>query len=518
MLTGPAALLSVIALLAAAPKVSLLVMPLEALAGVEPDLARQLTTVLVAEASRVHGVTVQSYREIQGALSQEQLKQAMGCDSASCAAELAGALNTDQIIIGSLGYVGQSFMLSLSRITAGGQTVGRTITRYPRTDEEALMDGVPEVVRELMGDLLVPKPDPEPVKVDPPRPAPEPTAASSQVPPPKEQPPKPDVLKPEVPKPETTKPETPKPEPAPPAEPVRPKVTLTKPPKAGQQLPSDNGTQAYIWVPPGNLMLGCPDKDRCADDDAPPHSAQLPGFWLNRTEVTVKSYQACVDAGECKDTRKRDTPALTCNLAHGRQDHPMNCVSYAEALDYCEWEGGRIPTSDEWEFAARNGKAVRYPWGTGPLNARRANFCDRQCQQAKAPKKPVKKAVKGKAAPPTPEEKERAADGKLDDRFLHTAPVGSFAAGNTAWGLQDMAGNVREWSSTSFESSGGREVIKGVTLPGFLSGGPKAQHELLGGGFQSRSSGLAVFARGLSSPTEWREGVGFRCMKMTPRL
>src|SRR5689334_5362356 len=96
---------------------SVLLMPLEA-KGVSKDLADQVTSLLAIEMLHRGGVQVVTLREVEGAMSREQIQQMSGCDSVSCMSEIAGALHTDQVVMGTLGVVGATHLLTLSRFRA----------------------------------------------------------------------------------------------------------------------------------------------------------------------------------------------------------------------------------------------------------------------------------------------------------------------------------------------------------------------------------------------------------------
>src|SRR5258708_6351236 len=96
-------LLAVAAPSVAAEGIRVLVLPLQPLAGTTRDQAELVTSLITAEAARIPGVNVVAFREIEGTLSQDQLRSAAGCATASCAAEIAGALDTDEIVMGSMG-------------------------------------------------------------------------------------------------------------------------------------------------------------------------------------------------------------------------------------------------------------------------------------------------------------------------------------------------------------------------------------------------------------------------------
>lgn len=89
-------------------------------------------------------------------------------------------------------------------------------------------------------------------------------------------------------------------------------------------------------------------------------------FALDVTEVTVADYRRCHAAGVCTLDPARSSRG--CNFARLAVDaHPVNCVSIAEAEAYCRWRGARLPTADEWQWAAQGReRAWRYVWGPRP--------------------------------------------------------------------------------------------------------------------------------------------------------
>jgi formylglycine-generating enzyme required for sulfatase activity len=140
-------------------------------------------------------------------------------------------------------------------------------------------------------------------------------------------------------------------------------------------------------------------------------------FYIDVTEVTVEDYTACVAAEYCLPARAQDDPA--CNYGRSsRGRHPINCVTWVDASMYCDWLGKRLPTEEEWDYAALRGSRL-YPWGNTVPSRSLLNACGEECN---------------------PNSTSWGNDG-----YPTTAPVGSFPAGGTPEGLEDMGGNVWEW-------------------------------------------------------------------------
>lgn len=150
---------------------------------------------------------------------------------------------------------------------------------------------------------------------------------------------------------------------------------------------------------------------------------------FTKTEITLGQFKQCVNAGACKE-KNRDTKSDTkyCNWGYSdRDDHPMNCVNWYGAKDFCEWVGGRLPTEDEWYAEASNNGKRDYPWGDEKAT------CDYAVM-------------------------DNGTDGCGKDR---TWPVCSKPRGNSVSGLCDMSGNVWEWTSSLYESGLSNRVLRG---------------------------------------------------------
>jgi formylglycine-generating enzyme required for sulfatase activity len=148
--------------------------------------------------------------------------------------------------------------------------------------------------------------------------------------------------------------------------------------------------------------------------ETPRRRVWLDAFYMDTYEVTMQEYQAFRQA-----TGHQALPAEVSTYAPGEK-HPVVGVSWDDAAAYCRWAEKQLPSEAQWEKAARGTDGRTYPWGNEPVTGRRANFCDTQC-------------------------KYEWQDKHHDDGFRYTAPVGTFAAGTSPYGIHDLAGNVWEW-------------------------------------------------------------------------
>ena len=180
--------------------------------------------------------------------------------------------------------------------------------------------------------------------------------------------------------------------------------------------------KGMAFIPSGTFWMGCnATKDaNCNPDEKPQHKVTLSPYYMDLTETTVAQYKGCVDSGVC--TVPSSVQGVPYASYPGMTVHPVNFVSWAQARQYCQWNGVGfdLPTEAQWEMAARgscekNGStagnagcaaAMRtYPWGETAPSASYTVF-----------------------------------------NVSSTAVVGSIPAGDSPYGLHDMAGNVWEWT------------------------------------------------------------------------
>ena len=92
------------------------------------------------------------------------------------------------------------------------------------------------------------------------------------------------------------------------------------------------------------------------------HSAKTYFSW---SEITVSQFEQCVTAEKCSKKNFRTVAeAPYCNIGFAeRRTHPVNCVNWYGAEEFCRWVGGRLPTNDEWVVEATNGGKTVFPWG-----------------------------------------------------------------------------------------------------------------------------------------------------------
>jgi formylglycine-generating enzyme required for sulfatase activity len=175
-----------------------------------------------------------------------------------------------------------------------------------------------------------------------------------------------------------------------------------------------------VLIPAGSFWMGCNTAvdSNCSSDESPYHQVTLSAYYMDKTEVTVTAYGECVTAGACTAP---STYYSYCNWnVTGKEDHPVNCITWFQSEAYCAWAGKRLPTEAEWEKAARGTDGRKYPWGNETAT------CDYAVMY----------------------------EGGNGCGTESTMPVCSKSpAGDSPYGLCDMSGNVWEWVSDWYDSS-----------------------------------------------------------------
>jgi formylglycine-generating enzyme required for sulfatase activity len=234
----------------------------------------------------------------------------------------------------------------------------------------------------------------------------------------------------------------------------------------------------------------------------------ISSFCIDTTEVTVDAYRVCSDKGDCKragstneweglsatDARALD-PLCTARDPDKRRGHPVNCVTWDMANRYCQANGKRLPSEAEWEYAARGSDGRRFPWGDDAPNPALLNACGKECAElGKQAHIPLEALYPG------------------DDGWPTTAPVGSFPRGKSCFGVEDLAGNVWEWTSDWYAPYSANAQVD-------PRGPNTGRHKIVRGGAWNASGALSLrpTTRHRDPPDKRSFGIGFRCATSKPQ-
>jgi len=297
-----------------------------------------------------------------------------------------------------------------------------------------------------------------------------------------------------------------------------------------------------VWIREGEFWMG--SEEAKFSDARPIHRVRLNGFWIDRTEVTNERYARFVKTTHYVTTAEQkpkpeDFPRAPAeklvagsivftppsrpvslsdpyawwryvpgaNWQHpegpdstiqGREKHPVVHIGYDDSVAYCRWEGKRLPTEAEFEYAARGGlDRKRYSWGD--------EFMPRGRHMANTFQGHFPDTNTG------------------EDGHITTAPVASFPP--NGYGLFDMSGNVWEWTSDWYRPDYYR-ILATEDAVALNPTGPSesfdpeepgiAKRVQRGGSFLCTDQYCSRYmpgGRGKGEPSSSTNHVGFRCVK-----
>jgi formylglycine-generating enzyme len=294
----------------------------------------------------------------------------------------------------------------------------------------------------------------------------------------------------------------------------------------GGTFPQGRGTEdcGSVGCQAGTGNQGCPNGMECRPEEVPEFSSTVSAFALDKYEVTVGRFRKFVDAYVSNTASApadgaganpnitgsgwqsawnsllpatqaafKDTSHLnwcgaqrfqtwTDNIG-ANEDKPINCMSWWEAFAFCIWDGGRLPTESEWEYAAAGGSENRLnPWGSAVADCTYANYY-----------------VSGTGT---------TYCGPGGTQAVVT--VGSYPAGNGKWGHADLAGDLYEWTLDWFAT------YPAYAVTDFANISSGSERVLRGGAFDHPLQMLRAAYRGGMCPNCISGDRGIRCSRSAP--
>lgn len=225
-----------------------------------------------------------------------------------------------------------------------------------------------------------------------------------------------------------------------------------------------------VIIPKGEFLMGSPDY-LFDEDETPAHYVYVDSFKIGLYEVTNQRYAAFLNSAAGGEDHWYDRmeielmPGETYAAKSGKDFYPVTYVTWYEAVAYCNWAGGRLPTEAEWEKAARGPSDQRiFPWGDH-IYSGQANYYNQSGLWA----------------------------------------VG-VATGRSYYGGSDMAGNAWEWTADWYDSNYyDYAALENPTGPS--SGTYKS---VRGGGYLSNDYGVRCAERQGYLPGNRSLDLGFR--------
>ena len=273
-------------------------------------------------------------------------------------------------------------------------------------------------------------------------------------------------------------------------------------PAAPSRPASGPGPAEEVVIDGGPFVMGTDDEAWAYDNERPAHVVDLPPFRIDTHPTTNAAYAEFVEAGGYHERRWWSDKGWAWRVEAGLEhpqfwqrqgmgswsrvrfgwredlppDEPVQHVCWYEADAYARWRGKRLPTEAEWEKAASWDPAAptkrRYPWGDDPPSVEQANL------------------GQGRFGP---------------------VPVGSFPAGASPWGCEQMVGDVWEWTASDFGPHPGFRAFPYREYSEVFWG---PDHKVLrGGSWATHPSAVRTTFRNWDLPVRRQIFAGVRCAR-----
>jgi iron(II)-dependent oxidoreductase len=241
-----------------------------------------------------------------------------------------------------------------------------------------------------------------------------------------------------------------------------------------------------VTIPAGPFLMGT-DSERADKYNRPQHKVVLPEYQIDKYLVTHAEYARFV--AETKHRPPLDWAKGV--IPDGKTLYPVTMVTWNDAVDYCSWEGKRLPTESEWEKAARGTDGRRWPWGD-VMDASKLNT------------------------------------------YYHvgsSSKVMAYTTGVSPYGVFDMAGNVSQWTGSDFRPYKGSDAAVDVFQPKKMQAATADDRSMKvadlvpvdgvykvrrGGSWKSDPFSTSSYHRNFSLPYYASDFFGFRCANDAP--
>jgi len=258
-------------------------------------------------------------------------------------------------------------------------------------------------------------------------------------------------------------------------------------------IPKTDVPYSMVVIKSGEFLMGSPDGEAGhKEDEGPQVKVKVKPFWMGKTEVSWNEYTPFMvtEVGRNKDGSKQNgkadepiteiisqptTPYTEMSFGMGTDGYPAISMTQHAANKYCQWLSAqtghfyRLPTEQEWEYAARAGTSTAYYWGNDPAGAEEYEW-----HYDNAPSFQYAKVGEKKPNP---------------------------------WGLHDILGNVCEWTLDQYTPDYYKklkEMSPDQIVGYFVPSTSAYPHTARGGSFDDDLDRLRAAARRGSAP-EWKQ-------------